>query len=130
VALSNYDEATPGKPGHIFRTDNALSSSPAWIRVGPPDQPFANMPFNAIVVDPRDTRIVYAGADNGLWESRDGGNSWAKVGRESGVPPTSVYDIQINPTTNKTVIFTYGRGRTSSCGEVGRIWRSLDLVTC
>jgi hypothetical protein len=33
-----------------------------------------------------------------------------KVGRESGLPPASVYDIQINPTTNRTVIFTYGRG--------------------
>jgi hypothetical protein len=26
------------------------------------------------------------------------------------LPPASVFDIQINPATNKTVIFTYGRG--------------------
>ena len=102
--------ATPAKPGHIFRTDNALSASPTWTRVGPPDQPFADMPFNVIAIDPRNPQTVYAGSDNGLWESGDGGNTWVKVGRGSGLPPASVFDIQINPTTNKTMIFTYGRG--------------------
>jgi len=110
VAVSSYDVATPTKPGHIFRTDNALSPSPTWTRVGPPDQPYADMPFNVIAIDPRDTRLVYAGSDNGLWQSADGGTNWTKVGLASGLPPASVYDIQINPATNKTVIFTYGRG--------------------
>ena len=110
VAVSSYDAATPTTPGHIFRSDNALSSSPTWTRVGPPDQPFADMPFNIIAIDPRDTRLVYAGSDNGLWQSNDGGASWVKLGLGQGLPPASVYDIQINPTTNKTVIFTYGRG--------------------
>lgn len=110
VAVSFYDTATPTKPGHIFRTDNAQSSSPTWTRVGPPDQPFADMPFNAIAIDPRNTQLVYAGSDNGLWQSNDGGASWTKLGLGQGLPPASVYDIQINPATNKTVIFTYGRG--------------------
>jgi photosystem II stability/assembly factor-like uncharacterized protein len=110
AAVSSYDEATPTRPGHTFRTDNALAASPTWTRVGPPDMPFANMPFNVIAIDPRDTRLVYAGSDNGLWQSTDGGNTWTKVGRESGLPPATVHDIQINPTTNRTVIFTYGRG--------------------
>ncbi len=110
VALSSYDLATPTKPGHIYRSDNALSASPTWTRVGPPDQPFADMPFNIIAIDPRNPQIVYAGSDNGLWESGDGGTTWVKVGLGSGLPPASVFDIQINPTTNKTMIFTYGRG--------------------
>jgi photosystem II stability/assembly factor-like uncharacterized protein len=110
VAVSSYDLATPAKPGHIFRTENALSSSPTWTRVGPPDQPFADVPFNVIAIDPRDTRRVYAGSDNGLWVSSDGGATFAKVGREAGLPPVAVHDIQINPTTNRTVIFTFGRG--------------------
>ena len=110
AAISSYDAATPAKPGHIFRSDNALSATPTWTRVGPPDQPFADMPFNVIVVDPRDSRIVYAGSDNGLWQSVDGGTTWTKVGHESGLPPVTVHDIQINAATGKTVIFTYGRG--------------------
>ena len=110
VAVSFYDVGTPAKPGHIFRTDNALSASPTWTRVGPPDQPFADMPFNVIAIDPRDPRLVYAGSDNGLWQSNDGGTNWTKVGLGAGLPPASVFDIQINPNTNRTVIFTYGRG--------------------
>jgi hypothetical protein len=110
VAVSYYEGATPTKPGHIFRTDNALSSSPTWTRVGPPDPPFADVPFNVIAIDPRDPRLVYAGSDNGLWQSDDGGTNWTKIGLGSGLPPASVFDIQINPATNKTVIFTYGRG--------------------
>ena len=110
AAVSSYDVATPTKPGHIFRSDNALSSSPSWTRVGPPNQPFADMPFNIIAIDPRDTRLVYAGSDNGLWQSTDGGTNWTKLGLGQGLPPAAVFDIQINPTTNRTVIFTYGRG--------------------
>ena len=110
VARSGYDDVAPNKPGHIFRTDNALSSAPTWTRMALPDVPFADMPFNVIAIDPRDTRLVYGGSDNGLWRSTDGGGSWVKVGRESGLPPASVYDIQINPKTDRTVIFTYGRG--------------------
>jgi hypothetical protein len=110
AVVSSYDVATPNQPGHIFRTDNALSPSPAWRRVGPPDVPFADMPFNVILIDPRNSQIVYAGSDNGLWKSGDGGATFAKVGRESGLPPASVYDIQISPGTNRVMIFTYGRG--------------------
>jgi len=110
VAVSFYDGAFPAKPGHIFRTDNALSSSPTWTRVGPPDQPFADVPFNAIAIDPRNTQLVYAGSDKGLWQSNDSGTSWTKLGLGQGLPPASVFDIQINATTNRTVIFTYGRG--------------------
>ena len=49
-------------------------------------------------------------ADNDLWQSSDGGATFAKIGHEAGLPPATIHDIQINPTTNRTVLFTYGRG--------------------
>jgi photosystem II stability/assembly factor-like uncharacterized protein len=110
AAVSSYDAATPARPGHIFRTDNALSSSPTWTRVGPPEQPFADTAFNVIAIDPRNPQLVYAGSENGLWQSTDGGTNWTKIGLGQGLPPAAVYDIQISPGTNKTVIFTHGRG--------------------
>jgi uncharacterized protein (TIGR03437 family) len=106
AALSSFDDATPGKPGHIFKTTNALSSSPSWLNVSPP----LNQPFNVIRVDPRNPKLIYAGSDTGLWRSTDGAASWVHDGPESGIPNVQVYDIKINPTTGVTAVFTYGRG--------------------
>ena len=110
AAVSSYDEATPDKPGHLFRTDNAMAASPTWRRIGPPsDVPFSNMPFNVVAIDPTEPRRVYAGSDNGLWQSTDGGDSWSKVGRDVGMPPAAIYDIKISA-AGRTVVFSYGRG--------------------
>jgi photosystem II stability/assembly factor-like uncharacterized protein len=106
LALSSFDDATPGRPGHVFKTTNATAASPAWANVSPP----LNQPFNVIAVDPVNPSLVYAGSDTGLWRSLDGAATWQRVGLESGLPPATVHDIQINPVTKRTVIFTYGRG--------------------
>jgi len=68
------------------------------------------VPFNVIEVDPRNPSLVYAGSDTGLWVSGDGATTWQKVGPDHGIPHAPVYDIKINPTTDQTVVFTYGRG--------------------
>jgi photosystem II stability/assembly factor-like uncharacterized protein len=106
VGLSSFDSGTPGKPGHMFKTQNALAASPLWTNVSPP----IDVPFNVITVDPRNPQLVYAGSDTGLWLSSDGAATWQRVGPEAGIPNAPVYDIQINPATNRTVVFTYGRG--------------------
>jgi hypothetical protein len=48
AALSSFDDATPGQPGHVFKTMNALSGSPTWTDISPP----LNEPFNVIRADP------------------------------------------------------------------------------
>jgi hypothetical protein len=107
VAVSGFDEATPGRAGHVFKSTNATSGSPSWANVSPP----LNQPFNVIAVDPINPNLVYAGSDTGLWWSANGAASWQRVGLAQGVPPAAtVYDIQINPTTRRTVAFTYGLG--------------------
>jgi hypothetical protein len=106
VTLSGLDETTPGKPGHVFKSTNALSGSPAWTNVTPP----VNIPFNVVVVEPASSSTVYAGADNGVWASRDGGTTWAYMGPDSGLPNTAVFDLQIQASTRKVFAFTFGRG--------------------
>ncbi|HJZ96315.1 MAG TPA: hypothetical protein VKE70_07395, partial [Candidatus Solibacter sp.] len=76
AALSNFEEATPGKPGHVFKTTNALAASPAWVNVSPP----LNEPFNVIRVDPGNPKRIYAGSDTGLWRSTDGAATWVHDG--------------------------------------------------
>ncbi len=52
VALSGFDEGTPGKPGHLFKSANALSAAPTWANISPP----VNLPHNALVIDQGQTR--------------------------------------------------------------------------
>ena len=70
VTLSSFDEWQPGRLGHVFKSTNALSSSPAWTNVTPAN---TNIPFNTILVDPAAPSTIYAGADNGMWASADAG---------------------------------------------------------
>jgi photosystem II stability/assembly factor-like uncharacterized protein len=107
VALSGFDEATIGAPGHVFKSTNAMAASPSWANVSPP----SNQPFNVIAVDPGSPSLVYAGSDTGLWWSTNAAASWQRVGLEQGIPPgANVYDIQINRASGRTVVFTYGLG--------------------
>jgi photosystem II stability/assembly factor-like uncharacterized protein len=106
VTLSGFDEGTPGQPGHLFKTINALAGSPTWANVSPP----VNLPHNTVAVDPRNPSFLYAGTDVGIWASADGGSSWAHMGPETGMPNVAVFDLKINPTTNRIMAFTHGRG--------------------
>jgi photosystem II stability/assembly factor-like uncharacterized protein len=106
AALSSFDIATPGKGGHVFKTTNALSDAPSWVNVGPPE----DVPFNVVAVDPSDARVVYAGSDVGLWRSVDAAATWVRMGPDAGLPHAPIYDIKINSTTKRTIVFTYGRG--------------------
>ncbi|MEO6912646.1 MAG: hypothetical protein ABI182_01320, partial [Candidatus Baltobacteraceae bacterium] len=58
--------------------------------------------------DPHNPQIVYAGLENSLWASLDGGSSWKPL--NVNLPPTSVRDIQIHPVANDLIVATHGRG--------------------
>jgi photosystem II stability/assembly factor-like uncharacterized protein len=122
AAFSSFDDATPGKPSHVFKTVNALAQSPNWADISP----LLNQPFNVIRVDPVNSRRIYAGSDTGLWHSSDSGANWVHDGLDVGLPNAPVYDIQINPKTGRTVIFTYGRGAFTLGPELFSITPSPD----
>jgi hypothetical protein len=106
VTLSGFDEGTPGKPGHVFKTANALAISPTWANVSPP----VDLPCNAIALDPVNPNNVYVGTDIGVWKSTDGGGSWTHQGPEIGMPNVAVFDLKIQPVTGRIFAFTHGRG--------------------
>ncbi len=106
VALSSFDEFTPGQPGHVFKTTTALSGSPTWADVSPP----LNIPHNTIVIDFVDPNIVYVGADLRVWKSTDGGSTWGSMGPETGMPNVAIFELQISSATGTLVAFTHGRG--------------------
>ena len=62
---------------------------------------------NAIAFD-RLTNRLYVGADIGVWESADGGNTWTPL--QNGPPDAPVYDLQNHPTARLLRAGLHGRG--------------------
>jgi photosystem II stability/assembly factor-like uncharacterized protein len=57
--------------------------------------------------DLHNRNIVYAGTENGMWISLDGGASWQDF--RNNLPTVSVQDIRFQPEYNDLVIATHGR---------------------
>ncbi len=106
AALSGFDEGTVGKPGHVFKTGNALSPAPTWVDVSPP----VDLPHNALALDPLNPNTIYAGTDLGVWVSTDGAGTWNHMGPEIGMPNVAVFDLKVQPVTGRVFAFTHGRG--------------------
>ena len=106
VTLAGFDEEIPSKPGHLFKTENALSASPGWSDISPP----ADVPHNTVLLDPADPNLLYVGTDRGIWTSGDGGGTWTVMGPESGMPNVAVLDLKADAATGRLAAFTHGRG--------------------
>jgi photosystem II stability/assembly factor-like uncharacterized protein len=108
ITLGGFDEATPGRPGHVFRTDDAFAPSPQWTHLKGTGTP--NLPHNAIALSPMNPQVIYVGTDVGLWYTTDGGRRWDYMGPERGLPNVAVSEVRIHPTTGRVFAFTFGRG--------------------
>jgi hypothetical protein len=67
-----------------------------------------SIPINALAIDPLNSNVLYAGTDIGVYNSTDGGANWAPFG--SGLPRSSVFDLQIQPAFRLLRAATHGRG--------------------
>jgi hypothetical protein len=104
VTLSGFDEGTPGQPGHLFKTSNALALAPTWVNVSPP----VNLPLNCLAIAPNNAANIFVGSDIGVWNTSNGGSSWLHYGPASGMPNVAVYDLRMNSASLPTA-FTHGR---------------------
>lgn len=106
VALSGFDENTPGAPGHLFRSGNATKRKPTWSDMSPP----VNLPHNAVVIQPGGDGLAWVGTDLGVWEQIGSGRfvEWTPHGPDTGLPNVAVYDLQA--TEDGIAAFTHGRG--------------------
>lgn len=58
--------------------------------------------------DPKTPDLLYAGTENGLYASWDGGARWVSI--RNNMPPVPVRDIVIHPRDNDIIVATHGRG--------------------
>ena len=61
-------------------------------------------PVNALVEDPKNENLIFAGTDNGLYVSFNLGDSWELM--QNGMPNVAVHDLVIQP---KPIIFWWAR---------------------
>lgn len=57
--------------------------------------------------DPRDPELLFAGLENGLYASWDGGGRWYLLGL--GLPSAAVYDLQFQRERDSLIVATHGR---------------------
>ncbi len=58
--------------------------------------------------DPRNRNLLFAGTENGLYASWNGGDRWVSV--RNNMPAVPVRDLQIHPRNNDVIVATHGRG--------------------
>src|SRR6185503_7264208 len=58
--------------------------------------------------DPRNRNLLYAGTENGIYASWNGGERWVSIRNE--LPAAPIRDLQIHPRDNDVIIATHGRG--------------------
>ena len=120
TGIAIYPGTIPVNAAIVLSTDSGVS----WKDVGLAEQ--ANQAFPAqlydIVAHPRDPDILYLGTSGSLWESINGGATWARVRDEKGILsyPTNVYQVAISDAMPQLMYLRlYQNG-------FGRIFRSQD----
>ncbi len=102
--------ATAGDCAQVWKTTNlvtalAASTLPTWTaaNTGLPD-----IPVSSFAIDPRNSLNLFAGTDIGVYNSTDGGASWAPYG--TGLPRVAVFELALQGSTGLLRAATHGRG--------------------
>ncbi|PYS34831.1 MAG: hypothetical protein DMF75_05345 [Acidobacteria bacterium] len=107
VAFSFYAPAGQGiwKITNLVAASGTSPAAPIWNAAA---NGIPSIPINALVIDPLNSNVLYAGTDIGVYSSTDGGANWAPFG--AGFPRVAVFDLAIQPSNRILRAGTHGRG--------------------
>ncbi len=94
-----FDDFRP----YIFKT---VDGGKTWTNIS------GNLPAKAYVQvvreDPKNTNLLYAGTELGLFASYNGGKEWLALNLKN-LPNVSIHDILVHPRENDLILATHGR---------------------
>jgi photosystem II stability/assembly factor-like uncharacterized protein len=94
-----FDDFKP----YIFKT---MDGGKSWTNIS------GNLPAKAYVQiireDPKNTNLLYAGTEIGLFASYNGGNNWIPLNLKN-LPNVAIHDIVVHPRENDLILATHGR---------------------
>ena len=101
VALDRHfwDDYKP----HIFKTTDGGKTF-SRIVTGLPAKAYVHV----VREDPRNSSLLYAGTEMGLFVSWNGGAAWSRLNAKN-LPNVSVHDILVHPRENDLILGTHGR---------------------
>jgi photosystem II stability/assembly factor-like uncharacterized protein len=112
---------TGGTLAGVFRRrDDADPTATAWEQLG--GGVIAGVQVQAITVHPDDPQIVFVGARDGLYRSRDAGSSWARLAVPEGL---QVWAITVHPHQPDIIYIGTSPVGVLRSEDGGDTWRSL-----
>lgn len=83
-----------------------------------------NKQINAVVVDPRDPKIVFAAGPAGVFRSNDSGLSWQS--NSEGLETAAIVTLAINPSQPDTLFASTAEGALFRSDDGGQTWQSIQ----
>ena len=114
--------------GTIGQSILATEDGENWSRLGPRQGFHSDAVVRALVNHAAEPEVLWAGTDQGVLRSEDGGNSWKNLGGPLG--GNTVWRVSLHPSDRKTVYA--GTGTPSTPGifrsdDKGESWRQLSV---
>ena len=115
-----------GTTGGVYRSDDGAAS---WKKINtgliPESELMAAMALgvNVLVIDPLDSRVVYAGTTKGLFQTKTRGETWERIGLT--LPDPFVSSILIHP-TQTNLLYIGGPGGVWKSTDGGRTFRTIN----
>ena len=85
-----------------------------------------NKQVNAVVVDPRDPKIVFAAGPGGVFRSDDSGFTWQP--RSEGLGTAAIVALALDPEQPDTLFAATAEGTLFRSDDGGETWRSVDTA--
>lgn len=86
-----------------------------------------NKQVNAVVVDPRDPKSVFAAGPAGIFHSNDSGLNWQPS--SEGLGTAAITALAINPDQPDTLFASTAKGALFRSDDGGQTWQSINAAT-